>query len=81
VIDANLHTHPSPAQDMVTFTEFARMLVMSIIELVVTFAGEVFLGVDPITAAIFLIGGALTTVAVAVFGILVVGAAVDAITG
>ena len=43
---------------MVTFTEFARMLVMSIIELVVTFAGEVFLGVDPITAAIFLIGGA-----------------------
>jgi hypothetical protein len=66
---------------MVTPTEFVSMLVMSIIELVVTFAAEVFLGVDPITAAIFLVGGALTTAAVAIFGVLVLGAAVDAVTG
>jgi len=66
---------------MVTFAEFARMLIQSIIDLVVTFAGEVFLGVDPLTAAIFLVGGALTTIAVGVFGALVLGAAVDALTG
>jgi hypothetical protein len=66
---------------MVSPTEFVSMLVMSIIELVVTFAAEVFLGVDPITAAIFLVGGALTTAAVAIFGVLVLGAAVDAVTG
>jgi hypothetical protein len=66
---------------MVTFAEFARMLIQSIIDLVVTFAGEVFLGVDPLTAAVFLVGGALTTIAVGVFGALVLGAAVDALTG
>ena len=66
---------------MVTFAEFARMLIQSIIDLVVTFAGEVFLGVDPVTAAVFLVGGALTTIAVGVFGALVLGAAVDALTG
>jgi len=66
---------------MVTPTEFVSMLLRSIIELVVTFAAEVFLGVDPITAAIFLVGGALTTAAVAIFGVLVLGAAVDAVTG
>jgi hypothetical protein len=66
---------------MVTPTEFVSMLVMSIIELVVTFAAEVFLGVDPITAAIFVAGAALTTAAVGIFGVLVLGAAVDAVTG
>jgi hypothetical protein len=65
---------------MVTLIEFANMLVMSIIELVITFGTEVFLGVDPITAAIFVVGGALTTAAVGFFGLLVAGAAVDAVT-
>jgi hypothetical protein len=66
---------------MVSLTEFVFMLGMSIIELVVTFATEVFLGVDPITAVIFLVGGALTTAAVGFFGVLVMGAAIDAVTG
>jgi hypothetical protein len=66
---------------MVTVLEFVSMLLQSVLDLVVTFVTEVFLGVDPLTSISFLVGGALTTVSVAVFGYLVVGAAVNALTG
>ncbi|RLM56452.1 hypothetical protein DVK02_08040 [Halobellus sp. Atlit-31R] len=66
---------------MVSVIGFIVQLVTSIVTLVRTFLFEVFLGVDPLTAVLFLVGGGLTTAAVAYFGYLVLGALLNLLTG
>ena len=66
---------------MVTPIDFVVQLVVSVVDLVRIFLLEVLLGVDPLTAVSFLVGAALTTGAIAVFGYLVVGAALNQLTG
>jgi hypothetical protein len=66
---------------MVTIVDFVVELVVSVFDLVRIFLLEVFLGVDPLTAVLFLVGGGLTTAAVAGFGYLAVGAALNQLTG
>jgi len=66
---------------MVTVVDFVVQLLVSVFELVRIFLLEVLLGVDPLTAVSFLIGGGLTTAAVAGFGYLVVGAVRNQLTG
>jgi hypothetical protein len=66
---------------MVTVVDFVVQLVVSVFDLVRIFLLEVLLGVDPLTAISFLVGGGLTTAAVAGFGYLVVGAALNQLTG
>ena len=66
---------------MVTVVDFVVQLVVSVFELVQIFLFEVLLGVDPLTAVSFLIGGGLTTAAVVGFGYLVVGAVLNQLTG
>jgi len=66
---------------MVTVVDFIVQLVVSVFDLVRIFLLEVLLGVDPLTAVIFLVGGGLTTGAVAVFGYLAVGALLNQLTG
>lgn len=66
---------------MVTVVDFLVQLVVSVFDLVRIFLLEVLLGVDPLTAVSFLVGGGLTTAAVAVFGYLVVGSLLNALTG
>jgi hypothetical protein len=66
---------------MVTILDFVVQLVVSVVDLVRIFLLEVFLGVDPLTAISFLVGAGLTTGAVAMFGYLAVGAALNQLTG
>lgn len=66
---------------MVTIIDFAVELIISVFNLVRIFVLEVLLGVDPLTAVSFLVGAGLTTGAVAVFGYLAVGAALNQLTG
>ncbi|WP_144905292.1 hypothetical protein [Halobellus captivus] len=66
---------------MVTVIDFVAELLTSIVGLVQIFLFDVLLGVDPITALSFLVGGALTTAAVAFFGYLALGALVNQLTG
>ena len=66
---------------MVTVLDFVVQLVVSVVDLVRIFLLEVFLGVDPLTAISFLVGAGLTTGAVAVFGYLALGAALNQLTG
>ena len=66
---------------MVTILDFVVQLVVSVVDLVRIFLLEVLLGVDPLTAISFLVGAGLTTGAVAVFGYLAVGAALNQLTG
>ena len=66
---------------MVTILDFVVELVVSVFNLVRIFVLEVLLGVDPLTAVLFLVGAGLTTGAVAVFGYLAVGAALNQLTG
>jgi hypothetical protein len=48
---------------MVTVTDFVVQLVVSVFDLVRIFLLDVLLGVDPLTAVSFLVGGGLTTAA------------------
>jgi len=66
---------------MVTVIDFVVQLLTSIVDLVQIFLADVLLGVDPITAISFLVGAGLTTFAVVFFGYLVLGAAVNQLTG
>lgn len=66
---------------MVTVVDFVVQLVVSVFDLVRIFLLEVLLGVDPLTAVSFLVGAGLTTAAVAGFGYLVAGAALNQLTG
>jgi len=66
---------------MVTILDFVVQLVVSVVDLVRIFLLEVLLGVDPLTAISFLVGAGLTTGAVAVFGYLALGAALNQLTG
>jgi hypothetical protein len=66
---------------MVTVVGFVVQLLVSVFDLVRIFLFDVFLGVDPLTAVSFLIGGGLTTAAVGAFGYLAVGALRNALTG
>ena len=66
---------------MVTILDLVVQLVVSVVDLVRIFLLEVLLGVDPLTAISFLVGAGLTTAAIAVFGYLVVGAALNQLTG
>ena len=66
---------------MVSVIDFIVQLVTSIVTLVRTFLFEVFLGVDPLTAVLFLFGGGLTTAAVLYFTYLTLGALVNQVTG
>ena len=66
---------------MVTILDFVVQLVVSVVDLVRIFLLEVLLGVDPLTAISFLVGGGLTTAAVAGFGYLALGAALNQLTG
>lgn len=66
---------------MVTILDFVVELVVSVFNLVRIFVLEVLLGVDPLTAISFLVGAGLTTGAVAIFGYLAVGAALNQLTG
>ncbi|SFR50689.1 hypothetical protein [Halogeometricum limi] len=66
---------------MVSIIDFVVELLVSVLELVVTFVGDVFLGVDPLTAVSFLFGAAFVTVSSLVFGYLVLGAALNGLTG
>ena len=66
---------------MVTVLDFVVQLVVSVVDLVRIFLLEVLLGVDPLTAISFLVGAGLTTGAVAVFGYLALGAALNQLTG
>jgi hypothetical protein len=65
---------------MVTILDFVGRLLGSVLELVVIFVTRVALS-DPLAFVSFLIGGALTTFAVAALGYLALGALVDAVTG
>ncbi|WP_129112653.1 hypothetical protein [Halegenticoccus tardaugens] len=58
---------------MVSLFDFVADLLGSTVRLVVIFATEV-LPNDPLSAIVFLIGGALTTFSIAFFGYLVLGA-------
>jgi len=60
---------------MATLTDFVVQLVESVVDLVIIFATEVALQ-DPIGLLVFLVGAALTTVAVGLFGVLTVGAVI-----
>jgi hypothetical protein len=66
---------------MVTVVDFVVQLVVSVVDLVRIFLFEVLLGVDPLTAVSFLIGGGVTTAAVVGFGYLAVGAVLNQLTG
>ena len=66
---------------MVTVIDFVAQLLVSVVDLVRIFLFEVLLGVDPITAVSFLVGGALTTATVAYFGYLALGALANHLTG
>lgn len=66
---------------MVTVIDFVVELLFSILDLVTTFVFEVFLSGDLLTAFSFLMGAAFVGVASLVFGYLVLGAAVNAVTG
>ena len=65
---------------MVTILDFVGRLLGSVLELVVIFVTRVALS-DPLAFVSFLIGGALTTVAVAALAYLTLGALVDAVAG
>ncbi|ERG93293.1 MAG: hypothetical protein J07HQW1_03354 [Haloquadratum walsbyi J07HQW1] len=66
---------------MVTIIDFVVELFTSIITLIITFITDVFLGVGPLTAILFLVGSALTTVAVGYFSLLAAGSALNLLTG
>jgi hypothetical protein len=66
---------------MVTVVDFVVQLIVSVVDLVRIFLLDVLLGVDPLTAVSFLIGGGLTTAAVAALGYLAVGAVLNRLTG
>ena len=66
---------------MITVVDFVVELVVSVFDLVRIFLLEVLLGVDPLTAVSFLVGGGLTTAALGVFGYLAVGALLNQLTG
>ena len=66
---------------MVTVVDVLVQLVVSVVDLVRIFLLDVLLGVDPLTAVSFLVGAGLTTAAVAGFGYLVAGAALNQLTG
>ncbi|WP_372910919.1 hypothetical protein [Salinigranum sp.] len=65
---------------MVTLVDFLARLIGSVFELVVIFITRVALS-DPLAFVSFLIGGALTTFAIAALGYLALGALVDAVGG
>ncbi len=65
---------------MVTLVDFVARLIGSVFELVVIFVTEVALS-DPLSFVSFLVGGALTTFAIAALGYLALGALVDAVGG
>jgi hypothetical protein len=65
---------------MVTLLDFVGRLLGSVLELVVIFVTRVALS-DPLAFVSFLVGGALTTFAVAALGYLALGALVDAVGG
>jgi len=66
---------------MVTLVDFVVQLLVSVVELVGIFLFDILLGVDPLTAVSFLIGGGLTTAAVVGFGYLAAGAVLNQLTG
>ncbi|SFR62504.1 hypothetical protein SAMN04487947_2980 [Halogeometricum rufum] len=66
---------------MVTVIDFVVELLTSVVNLVLTFVFDVFLGVDPLSAVAFLFGAGFVLAASAVFGYLTVGALVNALTG
>lgn len=66
---------------MVTVTDFVVQLLVSVLELVVTFVLDVFLGVDPLSAVSFLVGAAIVGFSSLFFGYLVFGAALNAVSG
>ncbi|MDS0294019.1 hypothetical protein [Halogeometricum luteum] len=66
---------------MVTVIDFVVELLLSVLDLVTTFLFDIFLSGDPLTALSFLIGAAFVGVSSLVFGYLVLGAAVNAVTG
>jgi hypothetical protein len=70
-----------PTVGMVTVVDFVVQLIVSVVDLVRIFLLDVLLGVDPLTAVSFLIGGGLTTAAVAALGYLAVGAVLNRLTG
>jgi hypothetical protein len=63
---------------MATVTQLVVELVRSVVDLVVIFATEVALQ-DPIGFLVFLAGAVLTTFAAGFFGLLTVGALLDAL--
>lgn len=66
---------------MVTVIDFVTQLLTSLLELVITFVFDVFLGVDPLSAVAVLVGAALVGASSLFFGYLVLGAALNALTG
>ena len=66
---------------MVTVIDFVVELLTSVLDLVLTFVFDVFLGVDPISAVSILFGVLFVGGASVVFGYLTVGALVNALTG
>ncbi|MDS0299892.1 hypothetical protein NDI76_14175 [Halogeometricum sp. S1BR25-6] len=66
---------------MVTVIDFVVELLLSVLDLITTFVFDIFLAGDVISAVIFLMGAALVGVSSLVFGYLVLGAAVNALTG
>jgi hypothetical protein len=64
---------------MATLLDFIVALLTSIIDLVVIFLRDVALRGDPLALLVFLVGAALTTAAVAGFGLLVAGAVAESV--
>lgn len=66
---------------MVTVLDFVVMLLRSAVELVVTGALRILGTGDPLTILSFLVGGALITFSIVVFGYLALGGLVNWATG
>ncbi|MFB6091582.1 MAG: hypothetical protein ABEK02_01070 [Haloquadratum sp.] len=66
---------------MVTVIGFIVRFVTSIADLVGIFVFDVLLGVDPLTAISFLVGGAITTATVAYLTLLALGALANQLAG
>lgn len=61
---------------MVTVTEFLTMLVESLVKMTQIFANDVAL-YDPLSTISLIVGAVLTTLAMAVFGYLVLGSVAE----
>lgn len=64
---------------MFALLDFVVRLVLDVERLISIFVQDVLLGVDPISAAIFVAGQGIIGLAVLVFGYIVIGAAFDEI--